>query len=256
MTTATLIHYRDLLIELVQRDMRLRYKRSLLGVLWSLLNPLLQLAVFSLIFGLVLPLNIPHFPVFLFTGLLAWNWFQTSLVEATGAIVDNRELIRRPGFPTVVLPLVPVTTNLLHLLLALPVLLVFVVASGIPLRLALLALPAVLAVQFLVTLSLAYGAAALHVRFRDTRYLLGIALLLGFYLSPVFYDPAAIPAAYQAVYRLNPMVSLIEAYRALLLHGQLPAPGPLLIWAGIGAAVLLLTVRMFQRMSVHFAEEL
>lgn len=256
MMPSKLIHFRDLLSELVQRDMRLRYKRSLLGVLWSLLNPLLQLVVFTFIFGVVLPLNIPHFPLFLFTGLLAWNWFQSSLIEATGAIVDNRELIRRPGFPDAILPLVSVSTNFLHFLLALPVLLVFVAASGIPFRPIMLALPLVLAVQFLITLGLAYLLAALHVRFRDTRYLLGIALLLGFYISPVFYDASAIPPAYQAIYRLNPMVTLIEAYRAMLMEGVFPAPLQLLAWAAVGALVLLLGVRMFRHMSVHFAEEL
>jgi lipopolysaccharide transport system permease protein len=256
MSSSKLIHFRDLLSELVQRDMRLRYKRSLLGVLWSLLNPLLQLVVFTFIFGVVLPLNIPHFPLFLFTGLLAWNWFQSSLLEATGAIVDNRELIRRPGFPDAILPLVSVSTNFLHYLLALPVLMVFVAASGIPFRPVLLALPLVLAVQFVITLGLAYLIAALHVRFRDTRYLLGIALLLGFYLSPVFYDAAAIPAAYQAIYRLNPMVTLLEAYRAMLMEGVFPSPLILLAWAVVGALVLLLGVRLFRRMSVHFAEEL
>ena len=103
----------DLLRELVLRDLRLRYKRSL-GVFWSLLNPLLQLLVFTLIFGIVLPLKIPNFPLFLFVGLLAWNWFQASLTEATGAIVDNRDLVRRPGFSTTILPVVPVTTNFIR----------------------------------------------------------------------------------------------------------------------------------------------
>jgi lipopolysaccharide transport system permease protein len=246
----------DLLGELVLRDMRLRYKRSLLGVLWSLLNPLLQLLVFSFIFGVVLPLNIPRFPLFLFVGLLSWNWFQASLLEATGAIVDNRDLIRRPGFPGAILPLVPVTTNFVHYLIALPVLLVFLWVGGVPFQLMALALPLVLAVQFLITLSLSYVVAALHVRFRDTRHLLGIALLLGFYLSPVFYDPGVIPTKYQVLYRLNPMVTLIESNRRLLMEGSLPQVGALLLIAGVGLAGLWLGLRIFNHMSVHFAEEL
>jgi lipopolysaccharide transport system permease protein len=247
----------DLLRELVLRDVRLRYKRSLLGVLWSLLNPLLQLLVFSLVFGVVLPLGIPNFPLFLFVGLLPWNWFATSLTEATGAIVENRDLVRRPGFNTAVLPLVAVTTNLIHLVLALPVLLIFLWWGGVHVGLSALALPLVLAVQFIVTLSAAYLVSALYVRFRDVRYLLGVALMLGFYLSPVFYDVATIPAAYQGLYHLNPMVTLIESYRSLLLydHGltQLPA---LLAWAGIGMVTLWFGRRQFRRMSVHFAEDL
>src|SRR2546422_3974385 len=101
-----LVYIQDLLFVLVERDMKLRYKRSVLGLAWSLLNPLLQLAVFYFIFTFILPLNIPHFSSYLLTGLLVWNWFASSLLLATGTIVDNRELIRRPGFLSGILPTV------------------------------------------------------------------------------------------------------------------------------------------------------
>ncbi len=246
----------DVLRELVQRDLRLRYKRSLLGVFWSLLNPLLQLLVFTLIFGIVLPLKIPNFPLFLFVGLLAWNWFQASLTEATGAIVENRDLVRRPGFSTTILPVVPVTTNFIHLLIALPVLMVFLLAGGIPLTPFAFMLPIVFAVQFVVTLALAYILAALNVSFRDVRYVLAVALLLGFYLTPVFYDAAAIPAALQPLYHLNPLVTLIESYRDLLLYGAMPQFHWLLGVALAGALALWWGVRLFKHKSIHFAEEL
>jgi lipopolysaccharide transport system permease protein len=251
-------HYKaDLLRELVLRDVRLRYKRSLLGVLWSLLNPLLQLLVFSLIFGVVLPLDIPNYPLFLFVGLLPWIWFQNSLLEGTGAIVDNRDLIRRPGFDSTVLPFVAVTTNLIHFLIALPVLLVFLRWSGVPFNPWVLALPLVIAVQFVVTLSLAYVVASVYVHFRDMRYLLGIGLMLGFYLSPVFYDSAAIPSTYQSLYHLNPMATLIESYRSLLLYDRgFPEVGALLLLGFAGTLALWLSLLLFRRMSVTFAEEL
>lgn len=250
------VYLRDLLRELIGRDIKLRYKRSLLGIAWSLINPLAQLLVFSLIFSVVLPLNIPNYTTFLFTGLLTWNWFQTSLYAATGAIVDNRELIRRPGFPVTILPIVTVSTNFIHFLLALPILLVFLLISGIPLRTTVLALPAIFAVQFLFTLSLSYFVATLHVTFRDTQYLLGIVLLLGFYLSPVFYDVSAIPQGYQALYRLNPMVMLIDAYRRIILRGQLPEALDLLVLSLVSAGLLWLGYRIFIHASAQFAEEL
>ncbi len=246
----------DLLRELIVRDIKLRYKRSLLGIAWSLLNPLAQLLVFSLIFGFVLPLNIPNYASFLFTGLLAWNWFQASLYAATGAIVDNRELIRRPGFSAIILPIVSVATNFIHYLLALPILLVFLLINGISLNTAGLALPVIFAVQFLFTLSLSYLVATLHVTFRDTQYLLGIVLLLGFYLSPVFYDASAIPERFQMIYRLNPMVILIDAYRHILLEGQLPGGLELLALSLISAGLLWVSYRIFIGASAQFAEEL
>ena len=120
-----LIYLHDLLFMLVARDMRLRYKRSWLGFGWTLLNPLAQLLVFYFIFNAVLPLNVPHYSSFLFTGILVWNWFQSTLLLATGAIVDHRELIRQPGFPAAILPIATVISNLIHFLLALPILFVF-----------------------------------------------------------------------------------------------------------------------------------
>jgi lipopolysaccharide transport system permease protein len=251
-----LVYIRDLSRVLIERDLKLRYKRSLLGVAWSLLNPLAQLLVFSLIFRLVIPLGIPNYAAFLFTGLLAWNWFQSSLYAATGAIVDNRELIRRPGFSAVILPVVTVATNFIHYLFALPVLMVFLWMNGIALQSTALVLPVIFAVQFLLTLSLSYFVATLHVTFRDTQYLLGIVLLLGFYLSPVFYDASAIPERFQVVYRLNPMVMLIDAYRQILLQGQLPQGIDLLALSLISAGMLWISHRIFVSASAQFAEEL
>jgi lipopolysaccharide transport system permease protein len=251
-----LLYLRDLLSELVLRDIKLRYKRSLLGIAWSLLNPLAQLLVFSFIFRLVLPLNIDHYASFLFTGLLAWNWFQTSLYAAAGAIIDNRDLIRRPGFPPIVLPVVTVTANFIHFVLALPILLLFLFFSNVQITAAILALPAIFVVQFLFTLSLSYFIAALHVTFRDTQYLMGIVLLLGFYLSPVFYDTSSIPERYQGLYGLNPMAILIGAYRDLLINGRLPDVITLLILSLTSAGLLWLGYRVFTQASYKFAEEL
>lgn len=251
-----LLYLIDLLRELIGRDMKLRYKRSLLGIAWSLVNPLAQLLVLSFIFSRVLPLNIPNYPSFLFTGLLAWNWFQTSLYAATGSIVDNRELIRKPGFSAIILPIVTVTSNFIHFLLALPILLVFLSINGISLSILCLSLPVIFAVQFLFTLSLSYLVATMHVTFRDTQYLLGIALLLGFYLSPVFYDTSAIPNRFQMIYRLNPMVVLIDAYRHILLQGQLPGGVEVLVLSLISAGLLWVSYRIFVKASARFAEEL
>ena len=251
-----LSYLRDLLYVLVGRDMKLRYRRSVIGVAWSLLNPLAQLLVLNFVFKRVLPLDIPNYTVFLFTGLLVWNWFSTSLYSATSAIVDNRELVKRPGFPAPLLPVVSLTSNFIHFLLALPVLLFFTWTGGIPLTRAALALPLVFAVQFVFTLSMAYLVAGLHVTFRDTQYLLGIFLLLGFYLSPVFYDPSAIPAAYQSIYRLNPMVVLIDAYRRILISGLPPDGVALLSLAVISAVLLWLGYLVFERSSLRFVEEL
>ena len=252
----SLIYLGDLLRELVARDMKLRYKRSVLGFAWSLVNPLSQLLVLNLIFGLVLPLNIPNYTSFLFCGLLAWNWFQSSLFGATTAIVDNRELIRRPGFPVAILPVITVTTQLVHFLLALPILLLFLLFQHIPITGAILALPVIIALQYALTLSFAYLVAAVHVTFRDTQHLLGILLFLLFYLSPVFYDASVIPSAYRTLYQVNPMVHLLNAFRAVFLRGELPDAPALAALGAVTACLIVLGYAIFERASYRFVEEL
>jgi lipopolysaccharide transport system permease protein len=252
----TVIQARDLLRELVARDMKLRYKRSLLGLAWTLLNPLAQLTVLAFIFGFLLPLRIPNYTSFLLTGLLSWSWFQSSLLQATSVIVDNRELIKRPGFPAAVLPTVTVTSHFVHFLLALPILLLVLRWDGRPATAALLGLPFVIGLQFVLTLGLALLVSSMHVAFRDTRYLLEIALQLLFFLTPVFYDSDVIPTRYEPLYRLNPMVHALTAYRAILIQGDLPARSTLLILATVGAVLLCVGHLTFRRASRHFVWEL
>jgi lipopolysaccharide transport system permease protein len=251
-----LIYMRDLLRELVARDLKLRYKRSVLGIAWTLLNPLTELLVLLLIFRVVLPLDIPNYPSFLFTGILTFGWFQSSLLFAANAIVGNRELIRQPGFSPALLPVVTVTTNLIHFLLALPILLIFLLLSDIRLTSAILALPFLITLQFIFTLSLAYLAAAFHVKFRDTQYLLKVMLQFLFYLSPVFYSADDVPARFQSLYRLNPLVFFVDAYRAILIRGEYPDYTPMLTVVAISAGLLILGIAVFKRASYRFVEEL
>ena len=246
----------DLLRVLVVRDMKLRYKRSVLGVAWSLLNPLVQLLVFSFVFRLVLPLQIPDYPVFVFIGILGWTWLQSSLVSGTDAIVGNRDLVQQPHFASAILPVVTVTTHLIHLLMALPILFLFLAIRQIPLTPALLALPLVMLVQFALTLGLVYFVATLHVTFRDVQYLVGVAMMPLFYLSPVFYDDAIVPPRYQALYGLNPVAHLLRAYRACLLGRTEIDFVALLLLALFSGCLLVLGYRLFTHASYRFVEEL
>jgi lipopolysaccharide transport system permease protein len=244
------------MVQLVSRDLKLKYKRSIMGIAWSLINPLAQLIVLGIIFSLVLPLNIPNYTAFLFTGILVWTWFQSSLTSATASIVDNRDLVRQPGFAIGVLPIVAVSTNFLHFLIALPILIIFLILSGIEIQASIVFLPLLFAIQFIFTLSLAYFTATWQVYFRDIQYLLGILLMLGFYLSPVFYEPALIPEPYLTLYYLNPMAILLDSYRTVLIDGSYPPFGPLSILALLSSAVLWIGLKQFRDTSYTFAEEL
>jgi lipopolysaccharide transport system permease protein len=250
-----LIYLTDLLRELVTRDMKVRYKGSTLGVIWSLMNPLMQLLVFHFIFRLVLQLNIPRYSSFAFSGMLAWNWFQASLLDASGSMINSRELIKRPGFPVVILPVVSVTTQFIYFLLALPILVLFLIIGGNGLYPMILVLPVVMAVQFVLTLSLGYLAAMANIMFRDAHYLLGVSLQLLFFLTPVFYDAGAVPQRYQTLYHLNPMAQLVIAYRGILIEGKPPDWFSMLALTGLAGGLLCIGLIIFRRASYRFAEE-
>ena len=249
-------HFFDLLRVLVDRDMKLLYKRSALGIVWTLINPLLQLAVFSFVFRSVIPINIPQFSSFAFSGLLIWTWSQTALFQATGLITSNKALIRQPNFPTAILPVVTTMTGLIHFLLALPVLIIFLAVDGVEPSSVLFVLPLLMVIQFVLTVGLAYPLAALNVTFRDTQHTLGVLLQMLFYLTPIFYDLNSVPKEFQPFYQLNPLVPLIEAYRAILLKGTQPDWQVLLIVSLAVAVILPIGLAIFRRQSNTFVEEL
>lgn len=246
----------DLLSVLVVRDMKLRYKRSIIGMGWSLINPLAELLILGFVFGWLLSNGTPHYTVFLFTGLLAWNWFSGALFGATGAIVNNPTLVKLPDFPVALLPAVTVSTFFVHYLIALPILIFFILLDDLDITSAILAAPVVMGIQFIFTLSLGYFLAALQVNFRDTQYLLQIALRFGFFVTGIFFNPANIAAQYQWVFKLNPMAVLIAAYRTIYIEGNYPDPIPLIILAITSVVMLIFGLTFFYRASQSFAEEI
>ncbi|MBD2092214.1 ABC transporter permease [Microcoleus sp. FACHB-1515] len=254
--SSRLIYVYDLVRELVSRDLKLLYKRSMLGIAWTLISPLLQLAVFAFVFRSVLRVDVPNFASFAFSGLLIWTWTQTSLFQATGLITNNRPLIRQPRFPVAILPIVTVTTGLIHFLLALPVLVVFLAIEGVHLTPIVLLLPILFALQFVLTVSVAYPLAALNVTFRDTQHTLGVLLQLMFYVLPIFYDVSNVPERFRSLYLINPMVLLLEAYRDILLRGELPDPRSLLSLAIVAIVLLPIGYRIFKHQSHRFVEEI
>jgi len=250
------IHLRDLLRELIARDFKLRYHRSYLGIGWSLLRPLSQLMVFLFLFGSVLPLGIPHYTTFLLSGVLVWAWFSGAVSAASVSVTGNPELVRRPGFPVQILPVLVVVGEGIHFLVALPLLILVAWLDLGTIHIALLALPLVILVQAVFTLSLSYVLAATHVRFRDTQDAANVAMMLAFYLTPVFYNPKVVAERFGAVLWFNPMSHVLQAYRAILIDGVFPDFAGLAAILLLSAMVMLFGIWVFQRESSGFAEEL
>lgn len=245
----------DVTLHLVRRDFTTRHRGTLLGWLWSIAPALLQLAVTFFLFSKVLPLRIPNYPAFLLTGILAWTWFARSIIVGATALESRRDLVLRPGFPTVLLPLIAVLVGLVDYLVALPVLLI-TLAFTTGLHATALLLPLLLAIQLLFTLGIVWALAPLQVYFRDVQHLTGIALMLGFWLTPIFYTRAQVPKRFSTLYDANPMGHLVESYRRILLDGHQPPWNVLGIVAVVALAVAAAGYAVFGSLRESVPEEL
>lgn len=267
-----LFRYRELVRNLVARDLKARYKNSVLGFFWSLVNPLLMMAVFSVVFTYMMPTrSIPHFPVFALCAILPWNFFSAAVMGSVHSIVGNAHLIKKVYFPREVLPLSTVLSNLVNFLLALLVLFAMLYAVGIGLTRWVFLLPIVILVQFLFTLGLAFALCTLNVFYRDTAMILDVLLLAWFFLTPVMYPIDILPAeavvlglalpVRRLTYILNPMASLIASYRSILygsIEGGPPGPPALdffLRTAVTALVVLMVGYAVFRRYRAVFGEE-
>jgi homopolymeric O-antigen transport system permease protein len=245
----------DLTGHLVGRALARRHRRSLLGWAWSLALPVAQLAIFSLVFNRILPLNVPHYATFLFIGISTWTWFSTSTTLAVGSLESNRSLVLRPRFPAAVLPVTAVLTGLVDYLFALPVLML-ILGIQVGLSWTVLALIPLAAIQLVLCIAVAWLVAPLNVFFRDVQHAVTIALLLGFYLTPVFYEASAAPSSLSWVYTYNPLARLIEAERSILLDGTWPKAGPLVVLALVLLVAAAGAFAAFRRVQHRLPDEL
>ena len=253
-----LVGYRPLIQSLVARDLKARYRGSTLGFLWSFLNPLLLLLVYTFVFS-VIPGIRGVDPVFMFCGLLPWSWFSTSLLESSSVLVSGGNLIRKVLFPAEVLPLVTVIAGLVNFCLGLPILLGFIAFADRPMLWTDLAwLPVIMLVQLLFTLGLALLLSALTVHFRDLRDLLANAITLWFFATPILYRLSDVEAAKPGAawfMKLNPFAHIALAYQEVLYE-----PGRYSHWLnllGVGAgalALLFFGYFVFDRLRDTFAE--
>jgi lipopolysaccharide transport system permease protein len=237
----------DLIRHLAWRDFVLRYKGSVLGILWSLLPPLAQLLVLVFLFGRVVPLNIEAYPAFVFCGLLPWIWFSTSLNSAGYLFVNNRDLLRRPNFPASTLVVTNILSNLLHFLVFLPILVLLLVFYDRGLGFVLVFVPLLIFIQLILTVGLGLIVATLNVFYHDVQHMVSVAVMLLFYLTPVFYKAQVVPERFQFVYLLNPLAQLVHNYREVFFYGLMPNWGELLVSGCMSMAVLGLGYWVYRR---------
>jgi lipopolysaccharide transport system permease protein len=254
-TLRELFAYRVLIQILVLRDLKARYRGSALGLLWTLLNPLLHMAIYVLVFSIYLRNNMEHYAVFLLCGLLPWIWLSSSLLMGATSIVDGGSLLKKVFFPPQVLPTVTVIANFVNFLLGIPILFALLLFYGIQLGWSLVALPLIMAVQFALTLGLTLIVSAVSVRYRDIPPILGHLLTFWFFLSPILYPVTQVPEQFRSVLSLNPLALFVVAYQDSLLYDTFPSPKTAAVMLVVSAVALVGGVLIFERFRWSFAEE-
>jgi homopolymeric O-antigen transport system permease protein len=247
----------ELLYLLTFRELKLRYQDTFFGFLWSLIRPLLQGAVLFVVLRKFIRIDVPDYHLVLLAGLFPWTWFQTSLVIAVSSFAGNGALIKKVYFPRFVLPLATVMNNGVQYALSIPVLVLLLLVAGYtPNWTWLLGIPYLLAVEAILIMGIVLFLASFDVYFRDLEHLTDVFVgLIWFYLTPVIYPLSIVPAKYHNLVLLNPMASLMEGWRELFLHNQLPGVDlwPALVFAAAIAGIGSLS---FQRLQGGFADAL
>lgn len=251
-----LYQYRELLKTNVKKDIRGKYKGSFLGILWSFVNPLLQVLVYAIVFPYIMRVKTDNYLIFLICGIIPWTWFTTSINNGTSCIINNSNLIKKVYFPREILPISIVTSGMINFLISCIIILIFVLAGGAGLTWHLVFLPLIVIIQYIVTLAFVFLLSAINVYVKDVEYIVVFIINMAFYATPILYSTEMFSGWFMWVFKLNPLAHLINAYRDIFYVHQVPALANLAIVLGIGLMILVLCYLAFDRLEKRFAEEI
>ena len=255
-TARELYAYRELVYTLTVKDLKVRYRITSLGFLWSIVSPLFLMGLFTVVFSVIIRIEVPrgNFPAFLLCALFPWNWLDRSVNTATGCLVDGANLVKNIAFPREAIPLSVILSNLITFLFSLVLLFVLLPVLKVPVTHHALFLPLIIAIQFVFTLGVSFIVSALYPESRDVGYIMQILMMAWFYLTPIFYPVSMVPAVMQKYLFLNPMASIVTLYRNVLYEQSYPDP-MLLGYAGLAAVLILLTGHiLFKRRMVLLSD--
>jgi ABC-2 type transport system permease protein len=247
-----IVRYRELIWALALKELKIRYKRSVLGFLWALLNPALLMLVLTLVFSTIMRFAIPHYAIFLLSVLLPWTFFSQSLSYAAESIVSNGDLIKKVQVAKLVFPVAAVVSNIINLLLSLIPLLLLVLAMRHPVYPTWLYLPVPILALAVFTLGTSFFFAFANVYYRDVGHILQIVLSAWFYFTPIIYSLDFIPAKYQWIFKLNPIVYVINGFRLSVYYGILPRPQSILASFVCAFVALIIGFHMFRKYQDNF----
>ena len=256
-TIKELYAYRQMIFSLVKKDLRGRYKGSVLGFLWTFINPLFQLIVYTMVFSFILKTTIERYYLYLFVALIPWIFFSSAITVGAASVVAQKDLVKKIYFPRMVIPISYVTSCFVNMLLCFIVVFAVVVCTGAGVNfIALLTLPVIMIVEYILALGMALLTSAVTVYFRDLEHILGIVSMAWMYMTPVMYDKSIVPDRLLPIFNLNPMTHVIECYRAVLYSKEVPDLTSLLSALSLGVLFLLIGCLVFNKLQRHFAEEL
>ena len=251
-----LYEYRELLWMWTLRTIKVRYKQSLLGTAWAILQPLSMMLIFTAVFSFFIKVpteGIPY-PVFSYTALLPWTFFATSITFGVPSLVNNMNLVTKVYFPREIIPIAAVAASFVDFLVASTAFLGMMALFRVPLFSTVVLIPAILIIQGLLALGVNLFASAINVFYRDVRFVVPLGIQLWMYVTPIIYPVTLVPKRLRILYMLNPMAGIIEGYRQVILRGQWPDFRYLGLAALVSAAVFVLGYRVFKRLEMDFAD--
>lgn len=249
-----LYQYRALLLSLISRDLKVRYRGSALGFLWTFINPLILMAIYTIVFSVYMRSDLKAYPYFMLSGLLPWLWFSTSVAGGASSISDRRDLISKVRFPPQILPMTVIGSAMMNYIFSLPILLVFAYGLGVDVGLPLIAFPLIVVAQLILTGGIAYFLASANVMFRDLQHIVPNIVSFAFFLTPIIYPPKQIPEAYRGYALMNPVAKLVMAYQDIFYYDRWPDFEGLLKVVLVGVVLFAVGSHYMSRKREDFAE--
>lgn len=248
-------NYREFLKTNVKKDIRGKYKGSFLGVLWSFINPLLMTLVYAIVFPFILKSSQENYVTFIVIAILPWNWFTTVISQGTFCILGNADIIKKVYFPREILPLSTATSGLVNYFISVPIILLFLLFSGIGFSFNILWLPLIALIQYILTIAIILITSAIDVYVRDAEYIINFFVTMLFYATPVLYSTSLFPEKLRWLLYLNPMTTIINSYRDIFYYKQMPDMIPLLLVLLFSLLLTGIGIVVFKKLKKGFAEE-
>lgn len=251
-----LYKYREFLKTSVKKEIRGKYKKSFLGILWSFLNPLLTLLVYATIFPLILKSPEKNYTMFLMTALIPWTFFTTVISQGTGCVIANGNVLKKVYFPREILPISSVTSGLVNFLISMIIVFIFLMFSGIGFSKYVLLFPIIAVIEYLFLLGIIFILSSVTVYLRDLEHIVGVVIMALFYGTPIVYSISSLPSQFAWIIKLNPMSHIIQGYRDILYYQKMPDVTGLGIVFLLAVILVVVGYKVFSHLQKRFAEEL